>query len=164
MTFMDDCSGWLFRMTIPDAYFRWLLQMTISDVYSGCLFQMTFPDYCSGWLFVIQRLIRILATNLYFHGQFLFQPIIRLIGPTTDSFLNDSFLLQNYGPDPPWQQSDIYDTQSGKLFYWIQYKNDGNRSLAAFDLFHVFTQSIKFYTFDCHKLKTIDVWKKLTLK
>ena len=41
-------------------------------------------------------------TNLHFHGLFLFQPVVRLIGPTTDSFLNDGLLLQNYGPYPPW--------------------------------------------------------------
>ena len=57
---------------------------------------MTFPDDCS-----FPRLTRVLAASPYFHGRFLFQPIIRLIGPTTDSFLNDGFLLQNYGPDPP---------------------------------------------------------------
>ena len=33
---------------------------------------------------------------------------------------------------------------SGKIFYSFQNKNG---CLAAFDLFHVFTQSIKFYTF-----------------
>ena len=101
MTDSDEYFGWLFRMTVSDDFSRWLFQMTISDDYSRCLFQMTFSDDCSGWLFLIQRLIQILATNLYFHGRFLFQPIIRLIGPTTDSFLNDGFLLQNYGPDPP---------------------------------------------------------------
>ena len=47
---------------------------------------------------MIQRPILILATDLYFHVRFLFQPII---GPTNDSFMKDSFLLQNYGPDPP---------------------------------------------------------------
>ena len=111
MTISDACFRWLFQMTIPDDYFRWLFRMPISDDCSrwlfrmtipGAYFQMTFPDECSGWLFVIQRLIRILATNWYFHGRFLFQPIIRLIGPTTDSFLNDGFLLQNYDPDSPW--------------------------------------------------------------
>ena len=51
--------------------------------------------------FVIQRPILTLATNLYFlilatdsdlHDPFIFQP--------TNLFLNDGFLLQNYGPDP----------------------------------------------------------------
>ena len=125
MIILDDCvrwlfrmrvsdyfSGWLSRMTVPGDYFgsiqmadgcfRWLFRMTIPDDYSGCLFQMTFPDDCSGWLFVIQLQIQILATNSYFHARFLLQPIIRLIGPTTDLFLKDGFLLQNYGPDPPW--------------------------------------------------------------
>ena len=36
------------------------------------------------------------------------------------------------------------------MFYSIQYKNG---CLAAFDLFHMFTQSIKFYTFNYHVLK-----------
>ena len=128
MTFPDNCFGSLFQMTISDACFRWLFRITVPDDYFGCLFQMTFPDDCSEWLFrmpisdyfsrwlfritvqdeyfgclfVIPRLILILPTNSYFHGRFLFQPIIRLIGPTTDSFLNDGFQLQNYGPDPPW--------------------------------------------------------------
>ena len=112
MSFLDDCSRWLFRMTILDAYFRRLFQMTVLDDYSGRLFQMTFPDDCFGWLILIQRLIHILATNLYFHGRFLFQPIIWLIGPTTDSFLNHGFLLQNYGPDPPWYTATF---RSGQL-------------------------------------------------
>ena len=112
MPVSDDYSGLLFRMTILDAYFRWLFQMTVPNDYFRCL-RMAVPDYCSrwifwmfvsddfsGWLFVIPRLILISATNSYFQFRFLFQPIIRLIGPTTDSFLNDGFLLQNYGPDP----------------------------------------------------------------
>ena len=111
----DDFSGWLFRITVPDDYFGCLFQMNIPDYCSGWLFRMPISDDFSRWLFritvpdeyfeclfVIPRLILILATNSYFHGRFLSQPIIRLIGPTTDSFLNDGFLLQNYGPDPPW--------------------------------------------------------------
>ena len=112
MPVSDDYSRLLFWMTSLDAYFRWLFQVTVPNDYLGC-FRMTISDYCSrwifwilvsddfsGWLFVIPRLIRILATNSYFHG--LFQPIIRLTGPTTDSILNDVFLLQDYGTDPPW--------------------------------------------------------------
>ena len=119
-TISDACFSWLFRITVPDDYFGCLFEMTFPDDFSRWLFQMTVgclrmtvSDYCSrwifrmlvsndfsGWLFVIPRLIRILAANPYIHGRFLFQPIIRLIGPTTDSFLNDGFLLQNYGPDP----------------------------------------------------------------
>ena len=132
MTILDDCFGLLFQKIISDACFRWLFQVTVPDDYFECLFQMPISDDFSRWLFrmtisdasewqfritvpdeyfgclfqmtcfIIPRLIRILATNLCFRGRFLFQPIIRLIGPTTDSFLNDGFLLQNYGPDPPW--------------------------------------------------------------
>ena len=132
MTVSDFCSRRLFRMPVSDDYFGLLFRMTISNAYFRCLFQMTFiqmtvpndyfgclrmtvSDYCSRWifwmlasenfsrwLFVIPRLISILATNPCFHGRFLFQPIVRLIRPTTDSFLNDGFLLQNYGPDPLW--------------------------------------------------------------
>ena len=121
MTDSDKYFGWLFRITVSDDFFGWLFRMTISDHYSGCLFQMTVPDDYFGWLFrmpisddfsrwlfVTQRLNRILATNSYFHGWFLFQPIIRLIGPMTDSFLNDGFLLQKYGPDLPWYSVDIF--------------------------------------------------------
>ena len=97
MNILDDCFGWLFQITFPDDCSRWLFRMTIPDAYFRWLFQMTVP----GWLFVIQGLIQILATNSYFYGRFLFQPIIRLIGTTTDSFLNHGFLLQNYSPDPP---------------------------------------------------------------
>ena len=39
------------------------------------------------------------------------------------------------------------DTHRKKLFYSIQYENS---CLAASDLFHMFTQSIKFYTFYYH--------------
>ena len=35
-----------------------------------------------------------------------------------------------------------------------------NRSLAAFDLFYMTTQLIKFYTPDCHILKSTDVWTR----
>ena len=126
MTILDDYFGLLFQRSISDACFRGLFQMTFPDDclndYFGCL-RMTVSDYCSrwifrrlvsddfpGWLFVIPRLIRILATNSYFHGRFLFQPITQLIGPTTDSILNDCFLLQNYGPDP----SLIYRPEEAK--------------------------------------------------
>ena len=127
-TFPDHCFGSLFQMTMSDSCFRWLFRITVPNDYFECLFQMTFPGGCSEWLFrmpisddfsrwlfritvpdeyfgclfVIPRLILILPTNSYFHGRFLFQPIIRLMSPTTDSFLNDGFLLQNYGPDTTW--------------------------------------------------------------
>ena len=42
---------------------------------------MTFPDDYFGILFQMNILD---ATNSYFPGGFLFQPIIRLIGPATD--------------------------------------------------------------------------------
>ena len=100
MTIFDAYFRCLFQMTFPDDFSRWLsdasellFQITVPDEYFGCFFQMTFPDDCS-----FARLIRVLAVSPYFHGRFLFQPIIRLIGPTTDSFLSDGFLLQNYGP------------------------------------------------------------------
>ena len=38
----------------------------------------------------------------------------------------------------------VNDTHKEKLFYSVQYKND---YLAAFDLFQMFSQSIKFYMF-----------------
>ena len=116
-TIWDACFSWLFRMSVPDEYFGCLFQMTVarlrmtvSDYCSRRIFQILVSNDFSGWLFVIPRLIRILAANPYFHGQFLFQTIIRLIGPTTDSFLNDSFLLQNYGRDSPFfqKQSHIF--------------------------------------------------------
>ena len=104
MTVLDYCSGWLFRMPISDYFSRWLFRMTISGAYfsdfSRWPFRKTVPGKYFGCLFVIPRLILILATNSYFHGRFLFQPIIRLIGPTIYLFLNDGFLLQNYGPIP----------------------------------------------------------------
>ena len=40
------------------------------------------------------------------------------------------------------------------VFYAVQYKND---CLVIFDLFHLFTQSIKFYTFYYDILKSSDV-------
>ena len=43
-----------------------------------------------------------------------------------------------------------------KLFYSIQYKNG---CLAASDLFHIFTQTIKFYRFYYHILRSTDAWK-----
>ena len=42
-------------------------------------------------------------------------------------------------------------TQFSKKIYW-------KISLAASDLFRMFTQSVKFYTFHCHSVKTTDVW------
>ena len=43
------------------------------------------------------------------------------------------------------------------VLYSIQYKNG---CLAASNLFHLFTQSIKFYTFHYHVLKNTDVSKR----
>ena len=48
-------------------------------------------------------------------------------------------------------------TQFSTIIYW-------NRSLAASDLFHMFTQSINFYAFHCQILKSIDVCKKWFIK
>ena len=44
----------------------------------------------------------------------------------------------------------LYFTQFSTRIYW-------NRSLAASDFFHVFTLTIKFYTFHCQIFKTTDV-------
>ena len=46
----------------------------------------------------------------------------------------------------------LWDTQINTRIYW-------NRSFAVSDLF-IWLQSIKFYTFHCHILKNIDVWKR----
>ena len=97
-----DSSWYFFGIFFFSETFTFLKFVPISDDFSRWLFRNTVPDEYFGCLFVIPRLILILATNSYFHGRFLFQPIIGLIGPTTDSLLNDGFLLQNYGPDPPW--------------------------------------------------------------
>ena len=49
----------------------------------------------------------------------------------------------------------INDTRKEKtVFYSIQYMNG---CLAASDLFHMFTQSMKFYTFPYHVLNSTDV-------
>ena len=50
----------------------------------------------------------------------------------------------------------VNDTDREKLCF-TQFSEAKNRSLAATDLFHIFTQSIKFYTFQCHILKSTDV-------
>ena len=47
-------------------------------------------------------------------------------------------------------------SQGNTVFYSIPYKND---CLAVSDLFLMFTQSIKFYTFHCPVLKIIAVSK-----
>ena len=63
------------------------------------------------WLF--RMTVRNSTTDSYFSDQFVFPRSILissnhwLIGPTTDSILNDGFLLQNHGPDPPWYISDV---------------------------------------------------------
>ena len=48
----------------------------------------------------------------------------------------------------------LNDTHREKLFYSVQ---DKNGCLAASDLFHMFTQSVKFYTFYYYVLKSSDV-------
>ena len=48
----------------------------------------------------------------------------------------------NWLPFVPVEQN-VYDTHMEKLFYSIQYKNG---CLATSDLFHMFTQSIKFHS------------------
>ena len=45
-------------------------------------------------------------------------------------------------------------SQGKTEFYSVKYKNG---LLVASDLFHMFTQSIKFYTFHYHILKSTDV-------
>ena len=147
-TISDTCFSWLFRITVLDDYFGCLFQMPISDDFSRWLsdasewpFQVTVPDEYFGCLFqmTFQMTVRNSTTDSYFSDQsvfprsistyytFLFQPIIRrLIGATTDSFLNDGFLLQNYGSDPP----DIY---MGWTFQFALFKPWGNFSSVCRD-------------------------------
>ena len=47
------------------------------------------------------------------------------------------------------------------MFYSVHYKNDW---LAASEIFHMFTLSIKFYTFHYHILKGTDVWRRWFIK
>ena len=126
MALPDDNFGWLFRMTVPDDYFEWLFWMPISKDFSRWLFRMTIRmtvlDYCSRWLFrmpvsddfsrwlfVIPRPFCNSTTDSSFNEQFVFPRLIPISSnhsidwPTTDSFLNDGFLLQNYDPGPPFQ-------------------------------------------------------------
>ena len=49
-----------------------------------------------------------------------------------------------------WTENGYQYSQGKTVFYSIQYKNG---RLAASDLFHMFTQSIKFYTFNYHVLR-----------
>ena len=61
-----------------------------------------------------------------------------------------------------WACFEIFnDAHREKLFYSIQYKNGWS---AASDLFHMFTESIKFYTFYYHTLKSTNVWKESFIK
>ena len=55
-----------------------------------------------------------------------------------------------------YQVANFPLTNREKLFYSIQYNN---ASLATSDLFHMFTQSIKFYTIHYDILKGTDGWK-----
>ena len=103
MTFPDDDSDitiqdyfGLFWMTIPNDWFAWLYRPE-EEKWKWGLNHLLFKRRLRSRPFVIPRPLRISATNLYFHGRFLFQPII---GLPTDWFLNDGFLMQNYGPDP----------------------------------------------------------------
>ena len=52
-------------------------------------------------------------------------------------------------------------SQRNTVFYSVQYKNG---CLAASDVFHMFTQSIKLYTFHYHVLKSTDVCKRRSVK
>ena len=55
----------------------------------------------------------------------------------------------------------INDAHRNKLrFTQFSTKIYRNRKLAAFDLFHLLTQSFKFYTFHCHILQSTDVWTR----
>ena len=72
------------------------------------------------------------------------------------------FLLYINALIKQWNFAKISTLLTGeKLFYSIHYKNG---CLAASDLFHMFTQSIKFYTFHCHLLKRAEVWKMWFIK
>ena len=64
-------------------------------------------------------------------------------------------------PAPPPSPTDTHReniiTQLNTRIYW-------NKSLAAPDVFHMLTQSIKFYTFQCQILTRIDAWKRWFIK
>ena len=59
----------------------------------------------------------------------------------------------------------VNDTHREKLcFTHFSTRIYWNRSLAASDLFHMFTQPIKFYIFHCHILKSADISTKWFIK
>ena len=45
-----------------------------------------------------------------------------------------------YEPDPPYFNDTLME-----LFYWIHYKNSLKYKVGCLDVFHMFTQSIKFF-------------------
>ena len=64
--------------------------------------------------------------------------------------------LQNVSPILLLNDTDMKQlcfSISSTIIYW-------NRSLAACDLFHIFTQSFKLYPFYCHILKGTGVWER----
>ena len=66
---------------------------------------------------------------------------------------------------PSWIDSKVLRYSHGKLrFTQFSTRIYWNRSLAPSDLFHIFTQSIKFHWFQCHILKFTDVWKRWFIK
>ena len=55
-------------------------------------------------------------------------------------------------------------SQGKTVFYPLYNKNCWSRRLTASDIFHQFTQSIKFHTFHYHILKSVDVWDRRFIK
>ena len=55
-----------------------------------------------------------------------------------------------------WAVAGERYSQEKAVYYSVQYKNG---CLAASDLFHMFTQSIKFYTFPYH-VSTVQMFEK----
>ena len=56
------------------------------------------------------------------------------------------------------------DTHTAKLLYAMHTEISWNINLAVSEIFHMFTQSIKFYTSHCHILQSTDAWTKWFIK
>ena len=123
-----------------------ILRHKCSPVNSLHIFRAPFPKNTSGWrLLYIDFILTLTLISNRIWCSHIFTPKL--------SSLNNLCEIYRYS-----NRENCVFTHFGTKICW------NSRSLAASDVFHMITQSIKLYTFHRHILKSTYVWKGWLIK
>ena len=122
-TISDACFSWLFRITVPGAYFGCLFQMTFPDDcrmppndYFRLLFQMNISDVCFKWLF--RMTVCNATTDSCFSCQSVFPRLIPISTYHSTDWSHDWFVFERQLPTAElWPRSPLILNYSE--FVWV---------------------------------------------